>query len=117
MKLFISQAMHGRTLEKIKKEREEYVEAFKDKLPYKDGDTELEVINNLQEDYDPGECNNPRLAYLGNSINAMKDADYVMFVADCIATSNGCKVEFEICKLYNIPYSVYNIRIDRDRIF
>ena len=49
-----------------------------------------------------------RLVHLGRSIQQMNDADLVVFCGLC--KSNGCKVEEEICELYDIPYMKFDLK-------
>jgi hypothetical protein len=100
MNIFISQSMNDRDIDEIKEERMKLLK----KLPELYGkDKEYYLIDNLQEDYTP-KVEYPRLAYLGNSIAMMSNADKIIFVNHCDEKSNGCATEMFICKLYDIPF-------------
>lgn len=99
-KIFISQPMHGRTIDQIKKEREE----VHDDIQMVTGLPVFDIIDNLQEneEYIAGQMQHPRLWYLGNSIKMMGDADAIVFVPGW-QDSQGCLIEFMIAKSYNLP--------------
>lgn len=99
-KVFISQPMHGLTIDQIKEVREESY----DNIKMATGLPDFDVINNLQEneEYIAGKMQHPRLWYLGNSIRMMGDADVIIFVPGW-QDSQGCLIEFMIAKSYDLP--------------
>ncbi len=101
MKIFISQPMHGRTLEQIIEERNKAIEKIRNMLPGK----YIEIINNLQVDEIciANSKKRPRLWYLGESIKLMSEADYIYFTDNnCMHTSHGCRIEYEVAHEYSI---------------
>lgn len=86
MKIMISQPMRGKTKEEILKERQ--------KIMYESGIEEYEVIDTLFNFE-----NKPPLYYLAKSIEAMSEADLVLFASDW-ENARGCKIEFEVAKAY-----------------
>ena len=97
-RLFISQKMNGLTIDQIKEDRAKYLKQIQEKHP---GEV-FDVIPTLHEDFAP---NLPRLHYLGASIQQLSDADLVVFTPG-YDTANGCYIEFEVCRRYNIPYEI-----------
>ena len=94
MKIFIAQAMHGRTDADILQEREYAIDYI--------GKTEnesLEVIDQFHVDNPPD--NAGRLWYLGRSIQKLSEADKVYFIGKWWK-AKGCVVEKLICTLYHI---------------
>lgn len=94
MKIFIAQAMNGRDVEDVLKERNAaFVEIVK-------------FINEPVELIDQVRVENPpenagRLWYLGRSIQMLAEADRVYFVGRWWR-AKGCIVERLICKLYGV---------------
>lgn len=86
MKVFISQPMKNMSNEAIRKEREKIIEECELK--------DCEVIDTI---FDFG--NKPAMYYLAKSIEAMSDADIVIF-ANGWEETRGCNIEFEIAKQY-----------------
>lgn len=62
----------------------------------------FELINTLWEEPEPEDINH-HTYYLGKSITALSQADLVVFHPNW-HTAQGCVIEYEICKLYKIPY-------------
>ena len=99
VKVFISQPMHGLTLDEIIKVRENVISVLKDNI----GDC-FEFIDNLQanEEYIANAKKHPRLWYLGESIKLMSEA-FCIVMADGWQNSQGCLIEKEIADQYSIP--------------
>ena len=95
MKVFISQAMHGKTEEEVMERRKEIIKDLQER--YKN--RKLEVIDNYTHPDAPEDAG--RLWHLGRSIQQMEDADLIVFDRDWYK-SNGCQAEYEICKIYNL---------------
>lgn len=88
MKVFISQAMNGKTEEEIKKVREEIIKTLKLELKT------FKVIETLFDFKDKSP-----IYYLGKSIEAMADADIVVFAEDW-QDARGCNIEFDVANQY-----------------
>lgn len=86
MKIFISQPMRNMSNETIKKEREKIIKQCELK--------DCEVIDTI---FDFGD--KPAMYYLAKSIEAMSEADIVIF-ANGWEETRGCRIEFEIAKQY-----------------
>lgn len=97
MKVFISQPMNGKTIDEIREERLIAMEELMNKFP----NEEFQIIDTILPD--PGlepESRN-RIFMLGRSIQLLADADLV-YLSKGWQDSNGCMVEYEIAKRYNI---------------
>lgn len=88
MKIFISQPMNGRTNEEIMVERSLAIAELSKKI-------EVSLIDTL---FDLE--NKPPLYYLGKSIEAMADADLVVFIGNW-ENARGCRIEYETAREYN----------------
>ena len=86
MKAMISQTMRGKT--------EEEILAMRDTLKEVAARSNFEVIDTL---FDFGD--KPAIFYLAKSIEAMYEADVVIFAPDW-EQARGCRIEFEIAKAY-----------------
>ena len=96
-KIFISQPFHDRKEIDIVLEREVIKTILMDKgMPL----DLIEVIDNYHKDL-PKSAG--RVAYLGDSIKLMDEADVIIF-AKGTDKAKGCKVEWAVAKLYGIPY-------------
>ena len=84
MKVFISQAMHGKTEEEVMERRKEIIKDLQER--YKN--RKLEVIDNYTHPDAPEDAG--RLWHLGRSIQQMEDADLIVFDRDWYK-SNGCQ--------------------------
>ena len=93
-KVFISQAMNGKTQATILAERAEAIGKAKEIFG------EIEVIDSYFEDYNPEKGCVP-LKYLAKSLELMADADIVFF-AKGWREARGCRIEFECAKAYGI---------------
>ena len=101
-KLFISCPMKGRTEENIRRSMERMY-----KLAEIIFDQELEVIPSYIEDNPP---KNSKLDvwYLGRSIQMLSEADYFIGI-DYSDAFNGCMVERDVARRYNIPSTYVNM--------
>lgn len=86
MKAMISQPMRGKAKEEILAMRD----TLKEIATY----SNFDVIDTL---FDFGD--KPAIFYLAKSIEAMSEADVVIFAPDW-EQARGCKIEFEIAKAY-----------------
>lgn len=94
IKVFISQGMSDKSNEEIKVVRQKVKEDISALLH-----AEIEVIDSYFE----GEAqNNKPVFLLGKAIQKLSEADLVVFVSDCWQKYRGCKIEYEICKQYEI---------------
>lgn len=96
-KFFISQPFHDRKEIDIILEREVIKTILMDKgMPPE----LIEIVDNYHKDL-PKSAG--RVAYLGDSIKQMDDADCIIF-AKGTEKAKGCKIEWAVAKLYGIPY-------------
>ena len=93
IKLFISQPMRGKTDKQILDERESAVQAVLDMV-----DDDVGVIDSF---FTGTELGKP-LAYLGESLKLMSEADFVYF-APGWENARGCLIERMCCSVYGIP--------------
>ena len=101
-KLYISCPMKGRTEENIRKSMEKM-----HKIAEIVFDEQLEVIPSYVEDKPP-ETKRQAVCYLGRSIQLLADADCFVGVSGSFAY-NGCEIEKEIARRYDIPRTEVNI--------
>lgn len=94
IKVFISQGMSDKSSEEIKAVRQKVKEDTSALLH-----AEIEVIDSFFEDEIK---NNKPVFLLGKAIQKLSEADLVVFVSDCWQKYRGCKIEYEICKQYEI---------------
>ncbi len=95
LKVFISQAMNGKSEEEIIKVREKAIENVKRQYG-----SDVEVIDSYFKDYDPKDGCIP-LKYLAKSIELLADADLAYFCRGWQG-ARGCKIEKECAKEYGI---------------
>jgi hypothetical protein len=112
VKVFFSQPMHGLTDEEIKLERTYMRSEFRDYIINELGFDDDVVIQDVNYNFDlkgPDGCG--RLWYLGRSIQAMDEADYIVFHKDYI-DANGCCVERSVARNYFKPtYAFFRMPI------
>ena len=89
MKLVISQPMKGKTIEQIRKEREEVIKTLE-----KQGH---EIIDSVANDFPEGKST--PVHYLAKSIEFIGDAEGVVFMPGW-EDARGCKIEYQIAKEY-----------------
>ena len=99
IKVFISQGMSNKSSEEIKAVRQEVKEDLHKRLH-----TEIEIIDSFFEDEIK---NNKPVFLLGKAIQKLSEADLVVFVSNCWQMYRGCKIEYEICKQYEIQSLIY----------
>ena len=92
MKVMISQPMHGRTTEQIRKEREKLVKRLEE--------LGWTVVDTIFEEEPPIKCN-AGVYYLAKSIEEMSKVDVVVFMNGW-EKARGCQIEHEICLKYGI---------------
>lgn len=99
IRIFISQAMSGRTTEFVNCEREEVIDNFRkwgiDAGLFEEDDIFVDVNENFGDEV-PGKG---RIYYLGRSIQNMEEADYVIFVTG-YENAKGCLVEHTAATRY-----------------
>lgn len=96
VKVFFSQPMNGLTDDEIKLERTYMMSEFRDYIVNElgfDDDVVIQDVNYIFDKKGPEGCG--RLWYLGRSIQAMDDADYIVFHKD-YANASGCCVEHAV---------------------
>lgn len=101
-KLYISCPMKGRTEEDIRKSMEKM-----HRIAEIIFDEPLEVIQTYVEDLPPEEAREA-VWYLGWCIQLLSEADYFIGVSGSYAY-NGCEIEKEIARRYDIPRAEVNI--------
>ena len=97
MKVFISQPMKDLTPEEIQAKREQAVEAVKLQFP----DTKIELIDSYDPDFVA--IGKAPVAYLGNGIYKLAEADLAVFVGTWYE-NRGCKIENTVCQEYGIKF-------------
>lgn len=100
MKYFISQAMHGRTYDAIRAERDKVITAIKKQNP------EAEVIDSFLKDapYDA-----KPLWFLGKSFELLSTADVCVFVDYAYIRTRGCWLEYNACITYGIDFCDFDV--------
>lgn len=93
MKVFLSHKMSGLSEEEVMQIREKAIKYLSDKYG------NIDIIDNYHH-YDAPE-DAGRIWHLGKSISQMDAADAIYF-CDGWETANGCIIERNICKLYNL---------------
>ena len=99
-KLFISVPMAGRSDEEIKNHIEDIKKAA-DRYFVK---TEVEFVDNFENDFDPERCvdlKHPRIGYLAEAVKKMAYCDGVIF-GNRYMFSSGCTVEMSIAEEYDL---------------
>lgn len=99
-KLFISVPMHDRSDEEIK----EHIEKIKKAANRYFVKTEVEFIDNLENDFDPDRCIDlkyPRIGYLAEAIKKLAYCDGII-MGDGFELSSGCCCENNIAEEYDL---------------
>lgn len=96
MKVFISQPMRGRTIEKIQERRDQICEMLVEVF-----NKDIEFIDSINKDEELQKKGS--VAMLGHSIGLMADADLVVFDNCADRFYNGCYIEREVAFKYKIP--------------
>lgn len=100
MKLFISVPMHGRSDEDIKN----HIENIKKAANRYFVNTEVEFVDNLENDFDPDRCvdlKHPRIGYLAEAIKKLAYCDGIIFGNE-YDESPGCRCEYYIAEEYGL---------------
>jgi hypothetical protein len=95
-RLFISQPMGGKTVEKIYEEREKAIKQALDLC-----DELVVVINTVFEEDPPKNVKNSALYFLGRSLELLATADIAYFAEEW-QEARGCLIEHECCVKYGI---------------
>ena len=99
IKVFISQSMNGRPLDDVLNERQTIQDEFRHfAIASKIIEPEDAICDVNALFYAPA-ADKGRLWYLGRSIQAMEDAEFVIFSRDW-SNANGCRVEYEAATQY-----------------
>ena len=96
-KVFISQPMHGKTIEEINNRRD----IAKGSIQLFNDNKEFEIIDNILPYIESESERKSRILMLARSIGLMADADLVYF-CEGWQDSNGCMVEYEVAKRYGM---------------
>ena len=95
MKVMISQPMNGVPDSEVRKIQDDLKEKF--------AKYNIDVIDSFLTEVPDTEIRNPRLFYLGRTIqNFLSDADAVYFCTGW-ERAKGCRIERHICEEYGIP--------------
>lgn len=98
MKIFISQAMRGRTDKEILEERQKAKNIIDGIYP----DCEFfdsYILNSLNAPE-----NAKPLWWIGMSLMMLSEADMCFFVNDCMNGNRGCLMEYNACVTYDVPF-------------
>ena len=101
-KIFISVPMRGRSDKEIKNHIEDIRKAANRYFVK----TEVEFVDNLENDFDPDRCVNlkhPRIGYLAEAIKKLAYCDGVIFGNGCDDAS-GCRCEYYIAGEYGLEF-------------
>ena len=111
MRIFLSLGMRGRNEKDVLADIEEAT--LYAKSLYAESATECEVINTYNQEEAP-KVAGPTY-YLGESIKVLGMCDQVWFINDW-KDYCGCRAEYEICRLYDIPCYALDLRAVRLRV-
>ena len=106
--VFFSQPMSGLTIDEIKTYRQRMINETFTFLTEELGYSKELIINDVNRFFDekkPEDAPDSRLWYLGRSIQAMAEADYIAFARDW-ASASGCLVEETAARNYFL-YRIY----------
>ena len=101
MKVFLSFGMRGRDEKDVLEEIAEATHYIKSVHP------DWEVISTYRQGEAPEDAG--PIYYLGRSIQVLGDCDQVWFINDW-KDYRGCLVEYEVCKIYGIPFYTLDLR-------
>lgn len=106
MKVFISLPMKGRTKEQI----ETALEKIKEKVLSTFNGENIEFVNTIVEEKPPYESGeHTPVWYLGKALEILSTCDLVVVCGDIDYNQyNGCFIEKETARRYNIPVLVVN---------
>lgn len=111
MRIFLSLGMRGRDEKDVLHDIEEATRYAKSM--YARSYTECEVITTYSQEKAPEDAG--PTYYLGKSIQVLDGCDQVWFINDW-HNYRGCLIEHEVCKAYDIPCYVLDLRTVRLRI-
>ena len=111
MKIFLSLGMRGRDEKAILEDIAEATHYAKSM--YAESATECEVINTYNQEEAPEDAS--RMYYLGRSIQVLGTCDQVWFINNW-KDYCGCRAEYEICRLYDIPCYALDLHAVRLRV-
>ena len=111
MKVFLSLGMSGRDEKDVLHDIEEatlYANAI-----MSSAHTECEMVDTYRQEEAPKVAG--LTYYLGESIKVLGMCDQVWFINDW-KNYRGCRVEYEVCKIYGIPHYELDLRAARLRL-
>ena len=111
MKVFLSLGMSGREEKDVLHDIEEatlYAKAMMSSAY-----TECEMVDTYQQEEAPEDAG--PTYYLGRSIQILGSCDQVWFINDW-KNYRGCRVEYEVCKIYGISHYELDLRAARLRL-
>ena len=111
MRIFLSLGMRGRDEKDVLHDIEEATLYAKTMMSR--AYTECEVINTYRQKKAPEDAG--PIWYLGRSIQVLGICDQVWFINDW-KNYRGCRVEYEVCKIYGIPHYELDLRAARLRL-
>ena len=111
MRIFLSLGMRGRDENDVLADIAEATHYAKSL--YAESATECEVINTYNQEEAPKVAG--LTYYLGESIKVLGMCDQVWFINDW-KDYCGCRVEYEVCKIYGIPHYELDLRATRLRL-
>ena len=111
MRIFLSLGMRGRDEKDVLADIAEATHYAKSL--YAESATECEVINTYNQEEAPEDVG--PTYYLGRSIQILGGCDQVWFINNW-KDYRGCRAEYEICRLYNIPCYALDLRAVRLRV-
>lgn len=91
---FISQPMAGKTTERIKWEREQYLEQIE-----AEGYVPLDTVF---EEYQTSTVKHKEVFFLGRALERIGHADVAFFMPNW-ESARGCRFEHQVCEEYGVP--------------
>ncbi len=102
-KIFVSVPMAGKTNEEIREYQKFLLDDFvKSMCEECQSDVKFILIDSFIEEEPPENASNDGAWYLGRSLVKLAEADHVLF-APGWKDARGCRIEFEVCVMYDIP--------------
>ena len=111
MRIFLSLGMKGRDENDVLHDIEEatlYAKAM-----MSSAHTECEMVDTYRQEEAPEDAG--PTYYLGRSIQILGSCDQVWFINDW-KNYRGCRVEYEVCKIYGIPHYELDLRAAKLRL-
>lgn len=106
-KVFVSLPMRDRSIDEIREDMNDIFNIIKS--GYADAGEDVELIDTVWTDTPGPDILNEGVWYLGQSIQALAEADLAIFHPGW-REARGCIIEHMICAMYNIPY--FDISMD-----